>query len=165
MRGRLNFGTCCVHITECVWMHCVFVLWECLNFGAIFWGARGWHGVTHGTTEQVMNAWLLCATVFTGWILGRLFGVLQQTCNDLYVLFRHTRNSQKTQWFILIHCMCFVHKLECDSRFHANLVFTRLRGPRLMVDAHKLQNGRLREVLYGGNLNAWLLGRIRRRIN
>jgi len=129
------------------------------------WRARGWRSVTHRfTTEQAMDVWLL-VIVFTGWVLGRCLCVLHQTFNDLYVLYTHRRNTEKTQWLILVYSVCFVRILECDSRYHANVVFSRLRGPRMMVDAHKLKNGRLREVLYGGNLNAWLVGRMRMCIN
>jgi hypothetical protein len=100
--------------------------------------------------------------VFTGWVLGRCLGVLHQTFTDIYVLYTHRRNTEKTQWLVLVYCVCFVRILECDSRYHANVVFSRLRGPRMMVDAHKRSsNGQLRELLFGGNLNAWLLGRMR----
>ena len=132
-----------------------------------FGRARGWRGVTHGlTTEQVMDVWLFLTTVFTGCVLGQILGIMHQTFNDIHVFYTHSRDTNKEQWIVLVYCLCFVRVSKCDNRYDANVVFARLRGPRIMVDTHKRSsNGQLREVLYGGRVNAWVLGRMRRRIN
>jgi hypothetical protein len=54
--GRLNFGTRCVHITECVRTRSVLVLWRCLNFAAISFGALEAGAVLH-TALQPNKPW------------------------------------------------------------------------------------------------------------
>jgi hypothetical protein len=107
---------------------------------------------------------LVLATA-SGVVLGRALGTLHEICNDVYFVYRHRQQTVKTQWVVAVCTLFWVHAVTCDSRDHANAIFTKFKGPRALFDTHKYDRcGHVRAVLYGGRLSMQSVSRMRRAI-